>query len=72
MKNDEEIVKLAEDNDNGVETATANHKQQPTTDRLCLAKCFFGVLLCYIVYAICHESITRQVNKINKIIFFYI
>jgi len=60
MKNDEEIVKLAEDNDNGVETATANHKQQPITDRLCLAKCFFGVLLCYIVYAICHESITRQ------------
>ena len=69
MKNDEEIVKLAPE-ENDVDTAT-NQKasqQQPITDKLCLAKCFFGVLICYIVYAICHESITRQVFLLIKLI----
>ena len=31
-------------------------------DRSLLAKCFAAVLGCYIIYGICHESITRQVG----------
>jgi len=30
--------------------------------RLLLVKCFTAVISCYLVYGVCHESITRQVN----------
>ena len=60
MKNDEEIVKLADKASECPEAVPGEKVEK--IDKLCLAKCFFGVLTCYIVYALCHESITRQVS----------
>ena len=66
MKNDEEIVKLGEKAPDCPEASSNGESDK--IDKLCLLKCFIGVLSCYIIYAICHESITRQV----KIFTFYL
>ena len=66
------ILDLGMKNEEIVESEKAplvEENEKEKNDRVLLGKCFGAVLVCYIIYGICHESITRQVRLARKLLF---
>ena len=68
-ENNEENVKLIvpERDEKGEEVPLGEEKENKN-DKVLLGKCFAAVLVCYTIFAICHESITREVSLDREII----